>query len=150
MRVSDVMSRHPAVCTVSSSAQTAAAMMKEHDTGIVPVVEDTYSNRLAGVITDRDLCLTVVAGGRDPNHTWIEDCMTLDPVFCVAEDTAETVLEIMKRHQVRRVPVVDNGKVLVGMVSLSDLVRHNAVDGRELLAAMKKIFAPKARVKKVA
>ena len=144
MRVSEVMSRHPAVCTRSNSAQTAAAMMKENDTGILPVVEDNYTRRLVGVITDRDLCLAVVAAGRDPNHTWIEDHMTEDPVFCVAEDRTETVLEIMKRHQVRRVPVVNNEKVLQGMVSLSDLVRHNAVGGAELLAAMKKIFAEKA------
>ena len=143
MRVSEVMSRHPAVCTGASSAQTAAGIMKEHGTGIVPVVEDNYSQRLAGVVTDRDLCLWVIAAGRDPNHAWVEDCMTAEPVFCVAEDTVETVLEIMKQHLVRRVPVVDNEKAVIGMVSLSDLVRHNAINATELLALLKKMFAKK-------
>ena len=147
MRVSDVMSRHPAICIRSNSAQTAAAMMKESDIGILPVVEDNYTRRLVGVITDRDLCLGTVASGRNPNHTWVEDHMSEEPVFCIAEDSVNTVLEIMKRHQVRRVPVVDNDKVVVGMVSIADLVRHNAVDAGELLSAMKKIFAPTEKAK---
>lgn len=144
MRVSEVMSPHPAACTRSSSAQTAAVMMKESDAGIVPVVEDNYNRKLVGVITDRDLCLAVVATGHDPNHTWVEDHMSEEPVFCVAEDTIETTVEIMKRHQVRRVPVVDNEKKVVGMVSLGDLVRRNAIGAAELWAVMQEICARRA------
>ncbi len=150
MRVSDVMTPNPAVCTASSSAQTAAALMKEKDTGILPVVEDAYSKRMVGVVTDRDLCLAVVAAGRDPNHVWVRDCMTVEPVFCTAMDKTETVVEIMQRHQVRRVPVVDMEKNVIAMVSLSDLVRRNAVANGELFNALKKIFAPKSRAKRAA
>ena len=150
MRVSDLMTRNPATCIASSSAQTAASLMKEHNTGIVPVVEDAYSRKLVGVVTDRDLCLAVVATGRDPNHVWVRDCMTADPVFCTATDKSETVLELMQRHQVRRIPVVNVERTLQGMVSLSDLVRRNAATNGELFQALKKIFAPKMRAKKAA
>jgi len=150
MRVSDLMSRNPAVCIASSSAQTAASLMKEHAVGIVAVVEDAYSRKLVGVVTDRDLCLAVVASGRDPNHVWVRDCMTPDPVFCTPTDKAETALQIMQHHQVRRVPVVNVEKTVLGMVSLSDLVRRNAATNGELFQALKRIFAPKTRGKKAA
>ncbi len=145
MRVNDLMTRNPAVCTASSSAQTAAEKMKEHNTGVLPVVEDAYGRRLVGVITDRDLCLAVVASGHDPNHVWVRDCMTPEPVFCTPLDKVETALEVLQRHQVRRVPVVDTDMSVVGIVSLGDMVRHNAVGENELFRALKKIFAAKIR-----
>jgi len=73
-----------------------------------------------------------------------------DPVFCTPTAKAETALQIMQRHQVRRVPVVNIEKTVLGMVSLSDLVRRNAATNGELFQALKKIFAPKTRAKKAA
>lgn len=145
MRVNDVMTRNPAVCTASSSAQTAAALMKEHRIGLLPVVEDAYGRKLVGVVTDRDLCLATVAAGRDPKQVWVRDCMTPDPVFCAPADKAEMAMAIMQRHQLRRLPVIDVEKTVHGIVSIGDLVRHNAVGNGELFSALKKIFAPKTR-----
>ena len=150
MRVNDVMTRNPVVCTASSSAQTAAELMKEHNTGIIPVVEDAYGRTLVGVVTDRDLCLAVVAACREPMQVWVRDCMTADPIFCAPADKAEMALAIMQRYQLRRLPVVDEKKVVHGVVSIGDLVRHNAVGNGELFSALKKIFTPKVRAKKAA
>ena len=151
MRVSDVMTQKPAVCTASSSAQTAAELMKKHTIGMIPVVEDAYGRMLVGVVTDRDLCLSVVAGCREPMQVWVRDCMTPDPIFCAPGDKAETALAIMQKYQLRRLPVIDEKKTVLGVVSIGDLVRHNAVDNGELFSALKKIFAPKTRaVKKAA
>ena len=150
MRVNDVMTRNPAVCTASSSAQTAAELMKKHNTGMIPVVEDAYQRTLVGVVTDRDLCLAVVAGCREPMQVWVRDCMTPDPIFCAPADKAETAMAIMQKYQLRRLPVVDETKTVQGVVSIGDLVRHNAVGNGELFSALKKIFAPKARAKKAA
>ncbi len=145
MRVNDVMTKNPAVCTASSSAQTAADLMKKHNTGLIPVVEDAYGRTLVGVVTDRDLCLAVVAAAREPMQVWVRECMTVDPIFCAPQDKAETAMAIMQKYQLRRLPVVDEKKALQGVVSIGDLVRHNAVDNGELFSALKKIFAPKAR-----
>ncbi len=150
MRVNDVMTRNPAVCTATSSAQTAADLMKKHNTGLIPVVEDAYSRTLVGVVTDRDLCLAVVAGARDPMQVWVRDCMTPDPIFVAPADKAETALAVMQRYQLRRIPVVDEKKTVHGVVSIGDLVRHNAVGNGELFNALKKIFGPKARAAKKA
>ena len=150
MRVNDVMTRNPAVCTASSSAQTAAELMKKHNTGMIPVVEDAYERTLVGVVTDRDLCLAVVAGCREPMQVWVRDCMTPDPIFCAPADKAEQALAVMQRYQLRRLPVVDEKKTVQGVVSIGDLVRHNAVGNGELFSALKKIFGPKTRGKKAA
>ncbi len=150
MRVNDVMTRNPAVCTASSSAQTAAELMKKHSTGMIPVVEDAYQRTLVGVVTDRDLCLAVVAGCREPMQVWVRDCMTPDPIFCAPADKAEVAMAIMQKYQLRRLPVVDEKKTVQGVVSIGDLVRHNAVGNGELFSALKKIFAPKVRAKKAA
>ncbi len=150
MRVNDVMTRNPAVCTASSSAQTAAELMKKHNSGMIPVVEDAYGKTLVGVVTDRDLCLAVVAGCREPMQVWVRDCMTPNPIFCAPSDKAEAALAIMQRYQLRRLPVVDEKKIIQGVVSIGDLVRHNAVGNGELFSALKKIFGPKARAKKAA
>jgi len=86
MRVTEVMTKNPACCWPSSSALTAATIMQQKDVGILPVIQDPFTTRLVGVVTDRDLCLHVVAGGRDPAYIWISECMTGDPVCCSVED----------------------------------------------------------------
>ena len=86
MKVSEIMSKRPAYCWLSTSARTAAAIMQDKDIGILAVTKDPFTMELAGVVTDRDLCLHVVAAGRDPSYIWISECVTSDPVCCTAED----------------------------------------------------------------
>ncbi len=142
MKVKEIMSRNPAWCSLSSSALTAASTMRQRDVGLLPVVVDPFTPRLTGVVTDRDLCLHVVAAGRDPAHIWISECLTEDPVFCTAEDDVHHALEMMKEHQVRRLPVVNAKREIVGLLSFSDLVRRAGLNPIEVVAALKRIYEP--------
>jgi CBS domain-containing protein len=117
-------------------------MMQEKDTGILPVIHDPFTPTLVGVVTDRDLCLHVVAGGRDPSHIWVSECMTEDPICCTTEDDVFHALELMKEHQVRRLPVVNAKREIVGILTLSDLVRKNAVASGDIAVALERICEP--------
>jgi len=142
MTIKEVMTKNPAFCAPSSSAQTAALVMQQKDTGIVPVTEDAFSRKLAGVVTDRDLCLAVLAHGRDPSHVWVQECMTREPVTCHLDEEIGAALRRMREHQIRRIPVVDEEGNLKGMVSLADLVRQRVISPAELFDTMEKICEP--------
>jgi CBS domain-containing protein len=124
MTIREVMTKNPAFCAPSSSAQAAALIMQQKDTGIVPVTEDAFSQKLVGVVTDRDLCLAVLVRGRDPAHVWVQECMARDPITCQLDEEVGAALRRMREHQVRRIPVVDEAGNLKGIVSLADLVRQ--------------------------
>lgn len=142
MKVSEIMTRNPVCCWPSSSALSAALLMQETDSGIVPVIHDPFTPRLVGVVTDRDLCLHVVAAGRDPASTWVDGCMTEDPVCCTEEDEVSHALELMKKHQIRRLPVVNEKHEIVGMLSLSDLVHKAGLEASVISAALQSICEP--------
>jgi len=142
MKVREVMTKNPACCWPSNSALTAATIMREKDAGILPVIHDPFTTTLVGVVTDRDLCLHVVAGGRDPAHIWISECMTEDPVRCTAEDDVVRALELMREHQIRRLPVVNAKQEIVGIVALRDLVLKNAVADGEIAVTLRRICEP--------
>jgi CBS domain-containing protein len=117
-------------------------MMQQRDAGILPVIHDPFTPTLVGVVTDRDLCVHVVAGGRDPAHIWISECMTADPVCCTAEDEVAYALDLMKEHRVRRLPVVNMKREVLGILALSDLVCTKAVTSSEIAATLQKICEP--------
>jgi CBS domain-containing protein len=114
------MTRDVACCTPDTTIQEAAQMMADCDCGIVPVVEDLNTNRLMGVVTDRDIACRAVAKGMGPD-TQASQCMTASPATVHAEDSLEEVERIMSDLQVRRVPVVDDRGCCVGMVSQADV-----------------------------
>ena len=142
MTLREVMTKNPDFCAPSSSAQTAAIIMHQKDTGIVPVTEDFFSRKLVGVVTDRDLCLAVLVRGRDPSHVWVQECMARDPVTCHLDEEVGAALRRMREHQVRRIPVVDAAGNLQGIVSLADLVRRWAISPDELFDTLEKICEP--------
>ena len=142
MKVGEVMTKNPACCWPSHSAVTAATMMQHGDTGVLPVIQDRFTPTLVGVVTDRDLCLHVVAGSRHPAHIWVSECMTADPVCCAADDDVVSALELMKKHQVRRLPVVNMKREVVGILALSDLLRKRAIAIDEFAAAIERICQP--------
>ena len=76
MKVKNVMTKDPKFCVPSDSAQHAAGIMRDEHAGIVPVVESAQSAKIVGVVTDRDLCMNVVAEGHDPKSVLVEQCMT--------------------------------------------------------------------------
>ena len=95
--------------------------MKAEDIGSVPICEDRHSKKLVGIVTDRDLALYVVAEGRDANSTPVEQVMSRGPITCGVGDDLQKALDAMQRSQVRRIPVVDDGGQLVGMIALADV-----------------------------
>jgi CBS domain-containing protein len=154
MRVNEVMTTNPTCCVSSDTAQTAAIIMRDEDTGIVPIVEHKGGGKLVGVVTDRDLCLGVLAGRPagtevlNPASIPIEHCMTTSVVYCNPNDTLEKVLELMQENQIRRVFVVDDQNMLQGVVSLSDLMNRGRVPKGETQDTLKAISEPTGEASK--
>jgi CBS domain-containing protein len=110
MRVRDLMTPDPASCTPDSTARDAAILMRDNDCGSLPVVESESSRKLLGTVTDRDLA--------------IRELRTEGPTSAAPDDEVEIVREVMVSQQVRRVPVVDENGVVVGIVAQADLARE--------------------------
>lgn len=125
MRAADIMTADPTAVTPHSTLADAARWMAELDVGIMPVVDAPETNRLLGVVTDRDLAVRGLARGRDGGAP-VADCMTAD--VCAVHPTASIreVFDLMKRERVRRVPVTDAGGRLVGIIAQADLAVHYA------------------------
>jgi len=122
MKVSDVMTPNPRTVTLSDTIQAVARIMRDEDTGAVPVVED--GSHVVGMITDRDIVIRAVADG-DMDCT-VDDIVTDDVVFATPDMSTAEAAELMSEHQVRRLPVVDEDENIVGIVSLGDLaVKEN-------------------------
>ena len=121
MKIRDMMTANPVCCVPTDSAQSVARIMCDESVGSIPVVMDQESRRLVGVITDRDLCCSVVADGLDPKATLIEKFMTLNPITCREEENVETCEGLMQEHPIRRIPIVDTQDRLIGIVAQADL-----------------------------
>lgn len=121
MKVREVMTRDPVCCVPEDSAQKVATMLRDQDIGSMPVVLDQSSHKLVGFITDRDLCCKVVAEGLDPATTKIDRVFSLNPVSCREGENVNGCEELMQRHRVRRIPVVDVEGCVMGVVSQADL-----------------------------
>ena len=152
MRVEQFMTEAPACCTPEDDVEVAAEIKKRLDTGIVPVTQRlSQPSTLLGVITDRDLCLGVIAAGRERSSIRVGELMSTKLTVCRPSDTGEQVVAHMRRAQVRRLPVVNREFELLGMVSIGDIVRHKAVKSGELGKTIAAICAPaKAEVTKAA
>jgi CBS domain-containing protein len=103
-------------------------MMCERNIGSIPVVSDQQSKQLLGMITDRDLCCSVIAGGLDPKTTPIEKFITSNPITCRDGENIDKCERAMQEHQVRRVPVVDGQDHVIGIVSQADLALKGKPD----------------------
>ncbi len=118
MKIKEIMSRTVVSAHENDTADTVAKIMKKHDIGCVPIVND--DNKLTGIITDRDMVLRLAAAGKNPIFTKISDIMTRDIATTAPEADVAHVTEEMGICKVRRIPVVENGK-LVGIASLGDV-----------------------------
>jgi len=117
----DVMTRNPVSARPEDTVASVARLMKENDIGPVPIVENQKSKRLVGIVTDRDLALKVVAEGRDPETTPVKQVMTTSVITCRGDDDIETALDAMSTQQLRRIPVVDDGNLLLGIIAQADI-----------------------------
>jgi CBS domain-containing protein len=120
-KCSDVMTDNPVYALPDDTVEKVAQLMKKEDIGPVPVVDDERHKRLVGIVTDRDLALKVVAEGRDPQTTKVEEVMTRKLITCRPDDDVESAMKAMAQYQLRRIPVVDNDDRLVGIISQADV-----------------------------
>jgi CBS domain-containing protein len=122
MQVNQVMSRQVKLASPTDTLQQAARMMAELDAGVLPVGDN---DRLVGMITDRDIAIRGDAEGRDPTKTTVGQVMSPEAVkYCFEDEDVEKVAQNMAQLKVRRLPVVNREKRLVGIVSLGDLSRR--------------------------
>jgi CBS domain-containing protein len=124
MKARDIMTSDVEVVTPNDPVSRAAELMRDANVGIIPVVEDTSSMRLRGVITDRDIAVRHVAE-RHTQECRVGDHMTADRIDTVRPDSdLDEVVRVMERDQIRRVPVVEDGQRLVGIIAQADLARE--------------------------
>jgi CBS domain-containing protein len=121
MRIEDLMTRNVMTVNLNDRASTAGRLMWECDCGAIPVVDD--SGRAVGMITDRDICISAVLQDRSPGTIPVSDAMSRELHACMAEDEVASAEDLMRRHQVRRLPVLDVDGHPVGILSLADVVR---------------------------
>lgn len=139
--VEDLMSRQVHACRSEHALDEAARLMWEHDCGWVPVTDD--AGQPLGVVTDRDVCMAAYTQGRDLKSILVGDVMTRGLVTCDPTTTPAEAEALMAEHQVRRLPVVADGR-LVGVVSLNDLALASM--GRPRRVTIKSIAETLARI----
>jgi CBS domain-containing protein len=125
MNIREVMTPNPQCVTLGDSIQNAARIMRDCDTGAVPVVDN---GRPVGIVTDRDIVVRAVADGAQLNRP-VREIVTGSIVCATPEMSTREAADLMSEHQVRRLPVVENER-LVGIVSLGDLAVKEAKDKR--------------------
>ena len=119
-KISDVMSSNPCAIDADKPVSYAAKMMKDEDGGFAPIVE---GQRLVGTVTDRDITIRVVAEGKDPESTKVKDIASINLVTVDPRQGLDEALKLMAKHQVRRLPVIETGGRLVGVVAQADIAR---------------------------
>ena len=124
--IKDAMTSNPKTVTSDQTVVDAARIMKQEDAGVVPIVD---GDRLVGVVTDRDITITVVAEGKDPQSTRVTEIASRDLVTVDPQQDLDEALRLMAQHQVRRLPVVEEDGRLVGILAQADVAQH-ATDER--------------------
>lgn len=129
MKVSEIMTDRIECLAPEDSLRMAAQKMVELDSGFIPVCQ-ADSEKLVGVITDRDIVVRAVAEGLDPDMNPVRNLMTDIPEFCYADDEVETATGMMSRQGIYRLVVMDNAqdRNLCGVLSLGDVMRHDRKD----------------------
>ena len=143
MQVREIMTTDPACCTADASLEEVAKAMVEHDCGEIPIVRSSSDKSLLGVVTDRDIVCRLVAQGINPVDQAAESCMS-SPVVSVRESTPlEDCAKLMEDKQIRRVPVVNGGGMVCGIVSQADIAKNAS---RKITADLVKDVSQPARV----
>jgi CBS domain-containing protein len=118
MQLKDVMTRNVQLTDPGTTLKSAAALMRDGDLGLLPVGEN---DRLIGTLTDRDIVISAVAEGKDPNSTAVRDAMSEGIAYCFEDQSVDEAADVMRERQIRRLPVLNRDKRLVGIVALADL-----------------------------
>ena len=118
MKVWKAMHRKADWASAETPVLEVARMMEKDDVGAIPIGK---KDKLIGMLTDRDITVRVVAKGLDPAKTKAEEVMTKGIIWCRTTETVEDAIHLMDQKKIRRLPVIDNNKRLVGMLSLGDI-----------------------------
>jgi CBS domain-containing protein len=137
VKIREVMTQNPSCVRPNDTIQHAAQVMKLHNVGALPVCDDDV---LFGIITDRDIAVECVATGNNPIDCLVKDYMTASPITINPDLDVEEAYDIMGREQVRRLCVMEDGKLL-GIVSLGDLAVQ-ALDAQTLARTLARISQP--------
>ena len=142
MKARELMTAAPCCCSPDDSIQAVARMMRDHDCGSVPVVEEGH---VIGIITDRDLAIRAIAEGMNGGLR-VRNIMTVAPECCSEDDDVKSVERVMSERQVRRVPIVNADGGVVGIIAQADLARAasagSKVSDQELTETVASISAP--------
>ena len=118
MQIAEIMTRDVQLASPKQTVQEAARLMADLDVGAIPVADN---DRLVGMLTDRDICVRAVAAGKNPKQCKVVEVMSAEVKYVFEDETTEDLARNMSTLQVRRMPVLDRDKRLVGIVSLGDL-----------------------------
>jgi CBS domain-containing protein len=121
--IRDVMTGSPRTIDSAGSAVDAARLMRDEDVGLIPIVE---SDRLVGTVTDRDIAVRLVAEGKSPESTRVADIASRELVTIDPDQDVDEAMRLMSKHQVRRLPVVEEDGKFVGIVAQADIAKHVA------------------------
>ena len=121
MELRDIMTRNVEVVNGNASLKEAATKMKNLDVGLIPVCD---GDRLKGLLTDRDITIRATADGRDPSKTKVNEVMSTDIAYCLEDQAVDEAVILMEARQIRRLPILNQDKQLVGIVSLADIAVH--------------------------
>jgi len=140
MKVREIMTDEPKCCGPDTDLAAATELMWSNDCGVLPVVED---GKLVGIVTDRDICMALGTRNGRAAETAVKDVATRGVQTCGPDDDVNTAMAIMRRAKVRRLAVVDDGK-LAGMLALNDIIlaaepRYGTVDYEEVMTTMKAV-----------
>jgi len=144
MKVKDVMKTDVGFCSAEDSLMKCGEMMRRMDCGAVPILDE--ERRVVGMLTDRDLCLAVVARNRKASDVRTGDLIKGAAVVCAADDKIESVLKNLRRNRIKRLPVIGAGGELVGIVSVSDIllgVRKDKNLKKKIYATLKAVAKPR-------
>ena len=128
MKVEEIMTKRVSTCTPGDSLNEAARIMWERDCGIVPVIENSATRRVVGVVTDRDACIAAYTRGHPLSEIRVGDVMCRDVASCRGSAQVQEAEQTMREAQVHRLPVVDEANQLLGVLSLADIIRGTAHD----------------------
>lgn len=134
-QVKEIMRHEKYVLSPADTLIQAAEKMKEHDVGVIIVIEE---DKLVGIITDRDIIIRCLAKGRDPKTTKVIEAMSTPVVHCIEDDSTEEIARRMAAERVSRLPVLDHHMKLRGLVSVRDLCVFDHAKGGEVIAKMRR------------
>lgn len=120
MKIKDIMTREPAICSRGTNLAAAAKLMLDADCGILPVVDD--ESKLVGVVTDRDMYIALATRNRLAAQVTVGEVARTTVFTCAPDDDVESALQTMRQHRVRRLPVAGFGGAVAGIVSMNDIV----------------------------